>query len=72
MTETPKSETDRNVWRSGDLEEALAALVELYGSSAVTAAAHCAFSAHYDGRSEDFRFWFDAFMRLQQSTAIRQ
>lgn len=40
------------------------AAVELYGSSAATAAAYCALTARYDGRDLDYQFWFSVFQLL--------
>lgn len=41
------------------------AAIELYGSSAVTAAARCALTAHFDRRKSDYNFWFTVFSKLE-------
>ena len=44
--------------------QAASAARELYGKDACTAAAWCALEAHFDGRTDDYRFWFTVFCRL--------
>lgn len=45
--------------------EAAEAAKALWGKTAATAIAWCAFSAHCDGRTQEFRFWFRVFTDLQ-------
>lgn len=53
------------VWNFADPNEAAKAALDVYGSDAATAAAHCALTAHFDGRERDFRFWFAVFSQLK-------
>lgn len=55
---------DLTLWDLTDPAAAARAAVALYGSNAATAAAHCALTAHFDGRSRDYRFWFTVFSEL--------
>ncbi|WP_051371517.1 hypothetical protein [Mesorhizobium loti] len=57
------------LWELTDPDAAAQAAVELYGSSAATAAAHCAMTAHFDGRTRDYRFWCTVFHELDCGTA---
>ncbi|MBZ9898326.1 MULTISPECIES: hypothetical protein [unclassified Mesorhizobium] len=50
-------EGELTLWELADTRRMAQAAVELYGSSAATAAAHCALHAHFDGRESDYRFW---------------
>lgn len=52
------------LWDLIDPEATAQAAIELYGSSAATAAAHCALTAHFDGRTSDYRFWCTVFSEL--------
>lgn len=52
------------LWELADPDAAAQAAIELYGSSAATAAAHCALTAHFDGRTGDYRFWCTVFSEL--------
>jgi hypothetical protein len=45
--------------------EAAEAAKALWGRTAATAIAWCAFSAHCDGRTQEFRFWFRVFTDLR-------
>ncbi|TGQ32380.1 hypothetical protein EN859_028605 [Mesorhizobium sp. M00.F.Ca.ET.216.01.1.1] len=45
--------------------EAAEAAKAHWGQTAATAVAWCAFSAHCDGRTQEFRFWFRVFTYLQ-------
>ncbi|TIQ37150.1 MAG: hypothetical protein E5X48_07215 [Mesorhizobium sp.] len=51
-------------WNTVDPVSAANAARAVYGSQAVTAAAHCALTAHFDGRSGDYRFWCAVFHEL--------
>ncbi|MGX5829256.1 hypothetical protein ACWGS8_17585 [Mesorhizobium sp. 43Arga] len=46
---------------------ALRAAMDVYGVDAATAVAHCALTAHYDGREADYRFWREVFRQLKES-----
>lgn len=52
------------LWELTDPDSAVQAALELYGSSAITAAAWCALTAHFDGRESDYRFWGAVFKKL--------
>jgi hypothetical protein len=59
-----------NALKLSDLVEpdaALWAAMDLYGVDATTAVAHCALTAHYDGREADYRFWCVVFRRLKEN-----
>lgn len=56
------------LWELAGPTSAAQAAVELYGSSAATAAAWCALTAHFDGRKSDYRFWCTVFVELSPST----
>jgi hypothetical protein len=59
-----------NVLKLSDIVEpdaALRAAIDLYGVDATTAVAHCALTAHYDGREADYRFWCVVFRRLKEN-----
>ncbi|TIO07232.1 MAG: hypothetical protein E5X88_19600 [Mesorhizobium sp.] len=45
--------------------EAAEAATALWGKTAATAIAWCAFTAHCDGRTQEFRFWFRVFTDLR-------
>jgi hypothetical protein len=47
-----------------DKESAVQAAIEVYGSGAKTAVAHCALTAHFDRREDDYRFWCQVFRDL--------
>lgn len=47
-----------------DPGRAISAAIDLYGSEAATAVAHCAWEAHFAGRRADFHFWFEVFRDL--------
>lgn len=47
-----------------DAETVAEKITDLYGSYAITAAAHCALDAHFDGRERDYHFWFNVFSLL--------
>lgn len=53
-----------SVWEGFDPDAAMQAAIALYGSRAVTAAAHCAWAAWCNNRETDYRFWFSIFLRL--------
>jgi hypothetical protein len=53
-----------SLWDLADPGAAVRAAVALYGSGAATAAAHCALTAHFDGRTRDYRFWCTVFHEL--------
>ena len=59
--------SDTTLWTFASPGAAAHAAVELYGSSAATAAAYCALTARYDGRNPDYRFWFAVFKLLRAS-----
>ncbi|TIN31742.1 MAG: hypothetical protein E5Y31_01085 [Mesorhizobium sp.] len=50
-------------------ECAVQAATDVYGSDAATAVVHYAFTAHFDGREDDFRFWCVVFRDLAKSKA---
>ena len=52
-------------WDISDPGSAAKAASAVYGSRAVTAAAHCALAAHFDGRADDYRFWCTVFRELE-------
>ena len=52
------------LWDLTNPDAAVRAALALYGSSAATAAAHCALTAHFDGRTRDYRFWCTVFHEL--------
>lgn len=58
------SNSDLTLWELVDSTAAVQAALELYGSSAATAAAWCALNAHFDGRKGDYRFWCEVFAEL--------
>ncbi|TIP06463.1 MAG: hypothetical protein E5X72_01730 [Mesorhizobium sp.] len=62
---------DVAIWDGADAEAVAEKATELYGSYAVTAAAHCALAAHFDGRKSDYRFWFNVFSLLGGAGAMR-
>lgn len=41
------------LWDLADPDEAANAALDVYGPDAATAAAHCALTAHFDGRERD-------------------
>jgi hypothetical protein len=47
-----------------DPSRAVQAAIEVYGLDAATAVAHCALTAHFDGRRSDCRFWCQVFREL--------
>jgi len=47
------------------VDEAAEAAMALWGESAVIAIAWCALSAHCDGDTQEYRFWFQVFACLQ-------
>ncbi|WP_245460220.1 MULTISPECIES: hypothetical protein [unclassified Mesorhizobium] len=51
-------------WNIADPVRAANAARAVYGSHAATAAAHCALTAHFDGRNGDYRFWCTVFHEL--------
>ncbi|MDX8502458.1 hypothetical protein RFM99_29170 [Mesorhizobium sp. VK4C] len=51
-------------WAIADPVTAANAARAVYGSHAATAAAHCALTAHFDGRNGDYRFWCRVFHEL--------
>jgi len=53
-----------DVWDFADPNEAANAALEIYGADAITAAAHCALNAHFDGRERDYRLWLAVFSKL--------
>ncbi|RWL77971.1 MAG: hypothetical protein EOR69_28515 [Mesorhizobium sp.] len=61
---SPPSEDGLNLWDFADPNEAANAALDVYGPDTITAAAHCALSAHFDGRERDYRFWFAVFSKL--------
>jgi len=56
---------EKSVWSEGDTDTAMEAAKSLYGNNASVAAAWCALAARCDGRTTDYRFWFQIFERLQ-------
>jgi hypothetical protein len=52
------------LWELADPGAAALAAIDVYGSSAATAAAWCALTAHFDGRESDYRFWCRVFSKL--------
>lgn len=56
-----------NLWDFAGLNEAANAALEVYGADAITAAAHCALNAHFDGRERDYRLWLAVFTKLNGS-----
>ncbi|KQU95522.1 hypothetical protein ASD12_23725 [Mesorhizobium sp. Root102] len=52
------------LWELADPDAMARAAIELYGPRAATAAAHCALTAHFDGRTGDYRFWCSVFSEL--------
>jgi hypothetical protein len=52
------------LWELADPGATAQAAIELYGTCAATAAAHCALRAHFDGREGDYRFWCTVFTEL--------
>lgn len=57
--------TTLSIWEFTDCEAATMKAIEIYGCDAMTAAAHCGLSAHFNGRERDFRFWVKVFRLLQ-------
>lgn len=55
------------LWELAKPDAAAQAAIELYGSSAATAAAYCALTAHFDGRKGDYRFWCTVFSELDSN-----
>ncbi|CDX21374.1 conserved hypothetical protein [Mesorhizobium plurifarium] len=53
-----------DVWDFANPDEAANAALEVYGADAITAAAHCALNAHFDGRERDYRLWLAVFSKL--------
>jgi len=68
MFEFACSSTDdeKSVWSGKDTDAAIEAAKSLYGKNASVAAAWCALAARCDGRTIDYRFWFEIFQRLQK------
>jgi hypothetical protein len=60
---------DLTLWDLTNTDAAVRAATALYGASAATAAAHCALTAHFDGRARDYRFWCTVFHELGCGTA---
>lgn len=56
------------LWELTNPSATVQAAIELYGSSATTAAAWCALTAHFDGRKADYRFWCAVFSKLGSNT----
>ena len=56
------------LWELTNPTATVQAAIELYGSSAATAAAWCALTAHFDGRKGDYRFWCAVFSELGSNT----
>lgn len=54
-----------SVWDTHDADAAVTAARSLYGKNASLAAAWCALAARGDGRTADYRFWFDIFERIR-------
>ncbi|MEI9411891.1 hypothetical protein [Mesorhizobium salmacidum] len=52
------------LWELADPAATVEATIELYGPDAATAAAWCALTAKFDGREEDYRFWYTVFSKL--------
>jgi hypothetical protein len=52
-------------WQKRQQEEMVEAAIQLYGSEAATAAAHCALEAWTERRHSDYGFWFEVFLRLR-------
>ena len=52
-------------YRRFSVPETAEAAKILWGDTAVTAIAWCAVSARCDGRTDEYRFWFQVFMHLQ-------
>ncbi|TIL82367.1 MAG: hypothetical protein E5Y89_05450 [Mesorhizobium sp.] len=57
----PNKFNDVALWDEADAETVAEKITELCGSYAITAAAHCALDAHFDGRERDYHFWFNVF-----------
>ena len=55
----------KSFWDLSSPARAAEAFVELYGSDAALAAAHCGLEAHGDERHDDYRFWVAVFARLR-------
>lgn len=53
-----------DLWDFANPSEAADAALEVYGANAITAAAHLALNAHFDGPKRDYRFWFAVFSKL--------
>jgi hypothetical protein len=64
MTRTDYEPANLKISALLDTESAVQAAIEVYGSGAKTAVAHCALEAHFDGRGEDYRFWCQVFRDL--------
>jgi hypothetical protein len=58
------------LWDFADPDEAVKVALDVYGSNATTAAAHCALTAHFDGRERDYRFWFAVFSKLNSGNSL--
>lgn len=56
------------LWDFADPDEAAKAALDVYGPDATTASAHCALTAHFDGRERDYRFWFAVFSQLKRAS----
>lgn len=56
------------LWDFADPDEAAKAALDIYGPDAMTAAAHCALTARFDGRERDYRFWVAVFSQLKHAS----
>lgn len=59
-----------SLWDFADPDEAAKAALDVYEPDATTAAAHCALTAHFDGRDRDYRFWFAVFSELKRASPV--
>jgi hypothetical protein len=68
MTRTDDEPANLKISARVDTESAVQAAIEVYGTAAKTAVAHCALEAHFDGRGEDYRFRCAVFRELDEGT----
>lgn len=58
---TSLNQASLDVWDFADPDEAAVAAIEVYEADRITAAAHRALNAHFDGRERDYRLWLAVF-----------
>lgn len=66
--------TDRNPvivgWESFSDDEAVDAAVDEFGRDPTTSVAYCALAAYDQRGADEYRFWFDLFLKLVKGSHV--